>query len=72
MRTKGEVGISPYMMAEKRGKNDIVLCLLSCYQAQVRKRHMLRQMGDAVADVSHPYLTKEVIKHKRALQFYAS
>eukprot|EP00392_Amoebophrya_sp_AT5.2_P014748 g14909.t1 len=66
-RTKGEHGVSPFMLAEKRGKASLILPMLRAYHRQVRKRHLLRQCGDDVGDVTHPYLTQKLLEFKSAL-----
>ncbi|CAD7935721.1 unnamed protein product [Amoebophrya sp. A25] len=66
-RTKGEHGVSPFMLAEKRGKASLILPMLRAYHRQVRKRHLLRQCGDDVGDVSHPYLTQKLLEYRSHL-----
>ncbi|CAD7964018.1 unnamed protein product [Amoebophrya sp. A120] len=66
-RTKGETGVSPFMLAEKRGKQSLILPLLKAYHRQVKKRHWLRQCGDDVGDVTHPYLTQKLLEFKTQL-----
>ena len=67
MRTKGEQGVSPFMLAEKRGKIGLLIPLLRAYHFQVRKRYLLRQCGDRVDDVSHPYLTAKLLQYRDSI-----
>ena len=67
LRTKGEQGVSPFMLAEKRGKNGLILPMLRAYHQQVRKRYLLRAAGDQVDDVTHVYLTNKCVQFKHLL-----
>lgn len=67
-RTKGsDHGVSPFMLAEKRGKMSLILPLLRAYHKQVRKRFILRQIGDKVEDCTHSYLTLKLVQYKDVL-----
>lgn len=57
-------GVSPFSLAEKRGKPSLIVPMLECYHRQVRKRYLLRQFGDATDDVTDPYLTNMCLKFK--------
>ena len=45
----------------------LILPMLRAYHQQVRKRYLLRQCGDYVEDVSHPYLTMKLLQFRPAL-----
>merc|ERR1719453_20509 len=60
-------GVSPLTLAERRGKPALILPLLRCYHRHVRKRYLLRQPGEAIADITDPYLTLMCLKFKDQL-----
>lgn len=60
-------GVSPLTLAERRGKPSLILPLLRCYHRHVRRRYHLRQPGEAVADITDPYLTVLCLKFKDQL-----
>eukprot|EP00397_Hematodinium_sp_SG-2012_P009346 GEMP01009429.1.p1 GENE.GEMP01009429.1~~GEMP01009429.1.p1 ORF type:complete len:674 (+),score=125.06 GEMP01009429.1:124-2145(+) len=64
MRTKGEEGVSPFMLAEKRGKTSLIIPMLEAYHRQVRRRQILRSFGDIIDDVTHPYLSQKVDQYR--------
>uniref|UniRef100_A0A7S4VEW7 Uncharacterized protein n=1 Tax=Alexandrium monilatum TaxID=311494 RepID=A0A7S4VEW7_9DINO len=60
-------GSSPVLLAERRGRPALIAPLLLCYHRHVRRRYLMRGLGDADDDVSHPYLTSLCLKFKDQL-----